>query len=121
MGPVDSSAEGEGITTSKCAELLEPVQEAARAMGIPLTGPIIIRSDNLSSVRVANDPKAAGRLRHALRRFATLQQRVAREEVKVIHIPDKFNAADFLTKWVSVKKLKESIAYTSNEAAKPKG
>ena len=121
MGPVDSSAEGEGITTSKCAELLEPVQEAARAMGIPLTGPITIRSDNLSSVRVANDPKAAGRLRHALRRFATLQQRVAREEVQVIHIPDRFNAADFLTKWVSVKKLKESIAYTSNEAAKPKG
>jgi len=123
MGPVNSSAEGEGITTSKCAELVIPVQEAARAMGIALEGPTIIRSDNAANVRVANDPNAAIRLKHALRRFATLQGRVAAGEVKnkIVHVPDKFNAADFLTKWVSAKKVKESVAYTSNEVAKPKG
>ena len=31
---------------------------------------------------------------------------------------DKSNAADFLTKWVSATKIKESVAYTSNKAAK---
>ena len=122
MGPVNSSAEGEGTTsTSKCAELVMfPVQEAARAMGIALGGPTIIRSDNAANVRVANDPNAAVRLKHALRRYATLQGHAAAGEVKIVHVPDKFNAADFLTKWVSAKKLKESVAYTSNEVAKPK-
>ena len=28
------------------------------------------------------------------------------------------NAADFLTKWIGVKKLKESVAYATNEYAK---
>ena len=40
--------------------------------------------------------------------------------MKVEFIRDANNAADFLTKWVPAAKLKASIAYTSNEAAKPK-
>ena len=118
MGPVDSSAQAEGIASSKCAEILENVREIARGMGILPDEPTVLRSDNLSSVRVSNDPKSAGRLRHALRRFATLQARVARGEVLVLHVPDVYNAADFLTKWVPATKLKESVAYTSNAAAK---
>ena len=75
----------------------------------------------MCSVRVANDPKAAGRLRHAMRRYAVLQEHVKQGTVKVEFIRDaKYNAADFLTKWVPAAKLKASIAYTSNEAAKPK-
>ena len=98
MGPVDSSAQGEGIASSKCAEILENVREIARGMGILPDEPTVLRSDNLSNVRVSNDPKSAGRLRHALRRFATLQARVARGEIIVTHVPDEYNAADFLTK-----------------------
>jgi hypothetical protein len=120
MGPVDSSAEGEGITTSKCAELTVFIREVARGMGILDDKPTVIRSDNASSVRVANDPKAAGRLRHAMRRYAVLQEHVKQGTVKVEFIRDENNAADFLTKWVPAAKLKASIAYTSNEAAKPK-
>ena len=100
MGPVDSSAEGEGITTSKCAELTVFIREVARGMGILDDKPTVIRSDNASSVRVANDPKAAGRLRHAMRRFAVVQEHVKQGVVKVEFIRDANNAADFLTKWV---------------------
>jgi hypothetical protein len=120
MGPVDSSAEGEGITTSKCAELTVFIREVARGMGILDDKPTVIRSDNASSVRVANDPKAAGRLRHAMRRYAVLQEHVKQGVVRVEFIRDANNAADFLTKWVPAAKLKASIAYASNEAAKPK-
>jgi len=120
MGPVDSSAEGEGITTSKCAELTVFIREVARGMGILDDKPTVIRSDNASSVRVANDPKAAGRLRHAMRRYAVLQEHVKQGTVRVEFVRDANNAADFLTKWVPAAKLKASIAYTSNEAAKPK-
>ena len=118
MGPVDSSAEGEGITTSKCAEITDFIREAARGMGILGDKPTVIRSDNASSVRVANDPKSAGRLRHAMRRFAVLQERVKEGKVKVVFVPDAQNASDFMTKWVPASKLKASVAYTSNEAAK---
>jgi hypothetical protein len=45
-------------------------------MGILDDKPTVIRSDNALSVRVANDPKAAGRLRHAMRRYAVLQEHV---------------------------------------------
>ena len=121
MGPVDSSAEGEGIATSKCAEILENVREIARGMGILSDEPTVIRCDNESSVRVSNDPKSAGRLRHAQRRYATLQARVARGDVIVVHVPDASNAADFLTKWIPRAKLNESIAYASNAAAKKQG
>jgi hypothetical protein len=120
MGPVDSSAEGEGITTSKCAELTVFIREVARGMGILDDKPTVIRSDNASSVRVANDPKAAGRLRHAMRRFAVVQEHVKQGVIRVEFIRDANNAADFLTKWVPAAKLKASIAYVSNEAAKPK-
>jgi hypothetical protein len=118
MGPVDSSAEAEGIATSKCAEILENVREIARGMGILPDEPTVIRGDNQSSVRVSNDPKAAGRLRHAQRRFATCQARVARGEVIIVHVSDANNAADFLTKWIPVIKLNASIAYASNAQAK---
>ena len=120
MGPVDSSAEGEGITTSKCAELTVFIREVARGMGILDDKPTVIRSDNASSVRVANDPKAAGRLRHAMRRFAVVQEHVKQGVIRVEFIRDANNAADFLTKWVPAAKLKASIAYVSNQAAKPK-
>ena len=70
-------------------------------------------------MRVLNDPESAGCLHHTLRRYATLQARVARGEVSVIHVPDEYNAADFLTKWVPA--TKESVAYTSNAAAKKGG
>jgi hypothetical protein len=55
-----------------------------------------------------------------MRRYAVLQERVKQGDVKVEFIRDANNAADFLTKWVPAAKLKASIAYTSNEAAKPK-
>ena len=38
--------------------------------------------------------------------------------MSVIHVPDEYNAADFLTKWIPATKLRESVAYTSNAAAK---
>ena len=76
------------------------------------------KAPQASSVRVANDPKSAGRLRHAMRRFAVLQERVKEGKVKVVFVPDAQNASDFMTKWVPASKLKASVAYTSNEAAK---
>ncbi len=73
-----------------------------------------MRSDSRRSTGRGSSPSHSAALR-------TLQARVARGEVSVIHVPDEYNAADFLTKWVPATKLKESVAYTSNAAAKKGG
>ena len=42
-----------------------------------------------------------------------LQQRVADGEINLKWISDAGNPADFLTKWVSKKKLEASVKYTT--------
>jgi hypothetical protein len=66
---------------------------------------------------VANNIKSATRLKHALRRYAVLQQRVAEGQVKLDHIKDSDNMSDFLTKWTPRAKYERSVRYTSGEAA----
>ena len=113
----DCSAEVEGVATSKLSEYVEHVNEVRRGMGILPAEPVIIGTDNLSTMRVANNIKSATRLKHALRRFGVLQQRVAAGSVKLEHVPDKDNMADFLTKWTPRAKYERSVRYASGEAA----
>ena len=54
--------------------------------------------------------------RHFLRMYTILQQRIRNEDIAVGHIPDKENAADFLTKWVDKSKFKRSNFYLTNES-----
>ena len=43
-----------------------------------------------------------------------LQQRIAEGYCVLRHVEDAENPADFLTKWVSAKKLIESLEYVTN-------
>ena len=51
---------------------------------------------------------------HFLRRYVTLQQRIGQGEVTVYKIDDPNMPADFLTKWLSAQKLRDSVAYATN-------
>ena len=86
-------------------------------MGIHPKEPIIIGTDNVSNMRIANNIKASARMRHAMRRYTVVQQRVAEGRVSLSHIPDKDNHADFLTKWAPRAKYERSVRYASGEAA----
>ena len=87
------------------------------AIGDPPIGPVFIGTDNFSNALVASTWGTARTARHFIRRYYTTLQRVKAGLVRVGHVPDKENPADFLTKWVSAAKFKMSIAYVANRAA----
>ena len=53
-------------------------------------------------------------MRHQLRRWQALTKRITRGIVKVKHLPDIEMPVDYLTKWVSKKKVDASVAYLTN-------
>ena len=62
-------------------------------------------------MHIANDKASTARLRHALRRYLTLQERVRNGLIVVGHVRDAANPSDFLTKLIPSKKLEDSVAY----------
>ena len=66
---------------------------------------------------VAHNAGSSVRSRHFLKKYKILQERMERKEVTVGHVSDKENPADFLTKWVSADKFKNSVAYATNALA----
>ncbi|KAL1499518.1 hypothetical protein AB1Y20_011721 [Prymnesium parvum] len=65
--------------------------------------------------------QGSSRSKHLLRRYFVLMQRIQAGEIKVVHVKDVANPADFLTKWVPAKKLRASVAYVSGQAARRRG
>ena len=61
---------------------------------------------------------SAVRVKHALRWYAILQQRVRCREIRLAYIPDEWNYVDFLTKWIDASKVAFSVAYLTNAAAR---
>ena len=54
------------------------------------------------------------KVRHQLRRWQALTARIVRGIVKVVHLPDVQMPVDFLTKWVTKKKVEASVEYLTN-------
>lgn len=83
-------------------------------LGHPPSGPNFLGTDNKSNLLIATQTGSPSRVRHALRRYLILQQRVRGGVVKMGHVPDPENPADFLTKFVSARKLEASLVYLTN-------
>ncbi|KAL1496336.1 hypothetical protein AB1Y20_016292 [Prymnesium parvum] len=118
---VDCSMAAEEVATSKAAEYVEYAAQIARALGVADEEPVTIGTDNVANRQVAMRQGAASRSKHLLRRYWVLMQRVQAGEVRVVHVRDEANPADFLTKWVSAKKLRASVAYVSGQSARRQG
>ncbi len=87
------------------------------ALGMPPAGPSFLGTDSLSNALVAGNRGSTARSRHFARHYTMMLQRAANGEVRVAHIPDEESPSDFLTKWVSRRKLARSIEYATNERA----
>ena len=111
---VDSSALAEGVGTSRGAETVECALEFFRAIGAPISYPVFVGTDNKASQMLASGTGNATRLRHALRRWYTLKNRVAAKMVQVGHVADPENPSDYLTKWAPVEKFEHSVEYCTN-------
>ncbi|KAL1510915.1 hypothetical protein AB1Y20_005744 [Prymnesium parvum] len=103
------------------AEYIEYASQIMRALGTAGAGPVPIGTDNASNRQVAMRQGASARSKHLLRRYYVLMQRVQAGEVRVVHVKDDANPADFLTKWVPARKLRSSVAYVSGQSARRKG
>ncbi|KAL1529669.1 hypothetical protein AB1Y20_000610 [Prymnesium parvum] len=107
------------LATSKAAEYVEYASQIARALGVADEAAVPIGTDNVANRQVTMRQGASSRSKHLLRRYYVLLQRVqAGEQVRVVHVKDDLNPADFLTKWVSAKKLRASVAYVSGQSAR---
>ena len=85
-------------------------------MGCPPTGPTFLGTDNKANQLIANETGSTNRARHALRRYMILQERVRGGIIKLGYVPDPENPADFLTKFISSKKLEASVKYLTNSS-----
>ena len=94
--------------------MVEEAAEIKRAMGAPLKDPVVVGTDSATNGYVANRQGAAANLKHALRRWELLTARIDSGLLKLVHIPDPEMPADFLTKWVTAKKIQKSLDYLIN-------
>ena len=111
---VDSSMESEAIGSSKAGEAVAYAREILRALGVPVNGPTLITTDNLSNYKVGSGVGCPTRSKHFLRRYFALKQRIRAGDVSLQHVPDENMPADFLTKWIPKPKLEKSIRYATN-------
>lgn len=114
IGVNSSSTENEGIAGMRCSERVRTCLDIAENLeGRAHEGPVLIGCDNSATVGIVNGIASPGRIKHILRRFKVIQQRVQKNEIKLYHVPDEDNPADFLTKWTSKAKVDASVAYLS--------
>ena len=98
----------------------EYISEVARAQGMPLDNPVVIATDSLANALVSRRQGSTVLVRHLLRRWQALTARIARGLAKVVHLPDVEMPVDFLTKWVTKKKIDASVWYLTNAANRVK-
>ena len=116
---VASSAQGEGVASVKASELTSYVRNILSDAGFDISEPTLLGSDNSANVTVLNGMGTPSRIKHAMRRYAITMHRVSEGEIKLCHIADVENPADFLTKWVVGRKFNDSIAYATGSRNHP--
>ena len=102
------------MASSKASELAETLNAYLGFFGDAPSQPIFLGTDNKANMYIANDRASTARLRHALRRYLTLQERVRDGLIVVGHVKDVANPSDFLTKFIPAKKLEQSVEYATN-------
>jgi len=103
----------------KASEVTCFIRNILADAGFDTSEPTLLGSDNSGNVTVINGTGAPSRIKHALRRYAILMQRVKEGEVKLCHVADVENPADFLTKWLVGAKFNDSITYATGSRNHP--
>jgi hypothetical protein len=111
-----TSTENEFVASLRASEDVEAARATMVDLGRPPTRPTFLGTDNKANLTIAMETGTPSRLKHALRRYQVLQSRVRDGIITMGHVPDADNPADFLTKFVSAKKLEKSVAYLTNSA-----
>ena len=109
-----STHEYESVATIRAAEWIVYARIGLRALGVAPDAPSPIGTDSQANQSVASNARSAGTSRHFLIRYQALHRYNRQGETNVVKIGDADNPSDFLTKWVSKAKLRNSLAYSGN-------
>ena len=109
--------QAESYANTRAGDLITYGREILRGFGVPVLIPTFIGTDALSHEQVVNKLASSGRSKPFLKQYIISQQRIASDIIRVGHIPDVHMPSDFLTKWVSKKKLDRSLNYACNPDA----
>ena len=112
------SGETEGYGSLRCSDRLMEGRVTLANFGRPQLEPTLLLSDNDTNLRIAAGEASASRLRHALRRWWIVTQRVRDRDIRLGHLPDADNYIDFATKYVSKDKEDASVAYITNSRSR---
>ena len=89
-------------------------QQQHTALGTPPSRPTLVGTDALSHAQVVNRLASSNRSKPFLKNYVIQMQRIHDELITIGKINDANMPSDFLTKWVSGRKLKQSVRYATN-------
>ena len=93
-----SSTEAEYISLSEAMKQCLWLRPNLESLGVQLTGPTSIRSDNQGSIALSKNPEFHRRTKHIGARFHRIRQEQEQGLVSVSYVPTDANPADMLTK-----------------------
>ena len=113
---VSASMYAEREATVKATEVVEFCRTVDIALGNLDTAdqPTLVSTDNSGNQLVIGGEASSARSKHKLIKYVIVQQRVASVHIKVRHVSDAENPADFLTKWIGKEKFEASVEYATN-------
>ena len=107
--PADS--QGEAYANIRCADIIVYARQVDTSLGTPPKRPTFLGCDSLSHIQILNKLGSANRSKPFLKQYVVQMQRVHDELITVGKVNDANMPSDFLTKWISGRKLRQSIRY----------
>ena len=81
-----------------------------------LKEPVSIACDNSANVSISNGTGSPSRIKHDLRRWQMLRQRVRQGDIRLAFVADPQNPSDFLSKWKPGAKFEASVKFLTGSA-----
>ena len=108
------------MATTRASEMAELACNYLVANGAHQSEPVLIGTDNSANLSIAMDTATPSRIKPHLKKWTALKARIRRGIVTVAKVCTTQMPVDFMTKWLSKKKVEEGNAYLTNVAHRVK-
>ena len=93
-----STCEAEYVAASACVNHAIWLRNLLEDLRMKQSSPTKIKVDNKSAIELAKNPVFHERSKHIDVRYHSIREHIKNEEVEVVHVPSRDQAADILTK-----------------------
>ena len=98
-----TEAEYRGAAVAACEAVW--LKRILKDLGVPITAPIRIHCDNMSSIHLARNPVFHARTKHIEVHYHFIRERVQAGEIDLQHVSTNLQVADIFTKALGIDKL----------------